>query len=132
ETTEDQKKEQPASQMDRVAQSGQVSQDSVDVQKATFPDFDKPASQPLPQNIELVKDVPLKATVRLGKAQMKIKDILDLGEGSIIELDKLAGETVDLLVNGKLIAKGEVVVIDENFGFRVKDIVSPKERLSSI
>ncbi|MFN2363570.1 MAG: flagellar motor switch phosphatase FliY [Halarsenatibacteraceae bacterium] len=132
ETTEDQRRQQPAAQMDRVAQSGQVSQDSVDVQKASFPDFDEPTSQPLPQNIELVKDVPLKATVRLGKAQMKIKDILDLGEGSIIELDKLAGETVDLLVNGKLIAKGEVVVIDENFGFRVKDIVSPKERLSSI
>ena len=121
-----------ATKMDKTAQSGQVSQDPVDVQKASFPDFDEPASQPLPQNIELVKDVPLKATVRLGKAQMKIKDILDLGEGSIIELDKLAGETVDLLVNGKLIAKGEVVVIDENFGFRVKDIVSPKERLSSI
>lgn len=132
ETTKDQTRQQPAAQMDKVAQSGQVSQDSVDVQKASFPDFDEPTSQPLPQNIELVKDVPLKATVRLGKAQMKIKDILDLGEGSIIELDKLAGETVDLLVNGKLIAKGEVVVIDENFGFRVKDIVSPKERLSSI
>jgi len=131
-TTEGQRRQQSATQMDRVAQSGQVSQDSVDVQKASFPDFDEPTSQPLPQNIELVKDVPLKATVRLGKAQMKIKDILDLGEGSIIELDKLAGETVDLLVNGKLIAKGEVVVIDENFGFRVKDIVSPKERLSSI
>lgn len=130
--TGDQTRQQSAAQMDRVAQSGQVSQESVDVQKASFPDFDEPTSQPLPQNIELVKDVPLKATVRLGKAQMKIKDILDLGEGSIIELDKLAGETVDLLVNGKLIAKGEVVVIDENFGFRVKDIVSPKERLSSI
>ena len=128
----EQRRQEPAAQMDKAAQSGQVSQDSVDVQKATFPDFDEPTSQPLPQNIELVKDVPLKATVRLGKAQMKIKDILDLGEGSIIELDKLAGETVDLLVNGKLIAKGEVVVIDENFGFRVKDIVSPKERLSSI
>ncbi len=127
-----QDKQKSAAKMDRTAQSGQVSQDTVDVQKASFPDFNEPASQPLPQNIELVKDVPLKATVRLGKAQMKIKDILDLGEGSIIELDKLAGETVDLLVNGKLIAKGEVVVIDENFGFRVKDIVSPKERLSSI
>ncbi|MBF8435696.1 flagellar motor switch phosphatase FliY [Halanaerobiaceae bacterium Z-7014] len=127
-----QDKQKSTAKMDRTAQSGQVSQDTVDVQKASFPDFNEPASQPLPQNIELVKDVPLKATVRLGKAQMKIKDILDLGEGSIIELDKLAGETVDLLVNGKLIAKGEVVVIDENFGFRVKDIVSPKERLSSI
>jgi flagellar motor switch protein FliN/FliY len=82
--------------------------------------------------MELIKDVPLEVTVRLGKTVMKIRDILDLGDGSIIELDKLAGEPVDLLVNGKLVAKGEVVVIDENFGFRVKDIISPAERLSKI
>lgn len=124
--------QQTTTQMDKSSLSGQVKQDPVGVKKASFPDFDEDEGQPLPQNIELVKDVPLQATVRLGKARMKIKDILDLGEGSIIELDKLAGETVDLLVNGKLIAKGEVVVIDENFGFRVKDIVSPGERLSSI
>ena len=62
---------------------------------------------------------------------MYIKDILGLGEGSIIELDKLAGEPVDLLVNGKLIAKGEVVVIDENFGVRVTDIVSPTDRIKN-
>jgi flagellar motor switch protein FliN/FliY len=68
-------------------------------------------------------------TVELGRTKMYIKDILGLGEGSIIELDKLAGEPVDLLVNGKLIAKGEVVVIDENFGVRVTDIVSPTDRL---
>lgn len=124
--------QQASAQMDKSSLSGQVKQDPVGVKKASFPDFDESEGQTLPQNIELVKDVPLQATVRLGKARMKIKDILDLGEGSIIELDKLAGETVDLLVNGKLIAKGEVVVIDENFGFRVKDIVSPGERLSSI
>ena len=63
---------------------------------------------------------------------MKIREILELGEGSIIELDKLAGEPVDLFVNGKLIAKGEVVVIDENFGFRVKDIVEPMERINNL
>jgi flagellar motor switch protein FliN/FliY len=82
--------------------------------------------------MELIKDVPLEVTVRLGKTVMKIRDILELGDGSIIELDKLAGEPVDLLVNGKLVAKGEVVVIDENFGFRVKDIVSPTERLKTL
>ena len=76
-------------------------------------------------------DVQMSLTVELGRTKMYIKDILGLGEGSIIELDKLAGEPVDLLVNGKLIAKGEVVVIDENFGVRVTDIVSPTDRIKS-
>jgi flagellar motor switch protein FliN/FliY len=107
-------------------------EEKVDVQSAQFPEFDEASTQPLPNNMELIKDVPLEVTVRLGKTVMKIRDILDLGDGSIIELDKLAGEPVDLLVNGKLVAKGEVVVIDENFGFRVKDIISPSERLSKI
>ncbi len=71
-------------------------------------------------------------TVELGRTRQFVKDILGFGEGSIIELDKLAGEPVDLLVNGKLIAKGEVVVIDENFGVRVTDIVSPAERLNKV
>lgn len=107
-------------------------EEKVDVQSAQFPEFNESTTQPLPNNMELIKDVPLEVTVRLGKTVMKIRDILDLGDGSIIELDKLAGEPVDLLVNGKLVAKGEVVVIDENFGFRVKDIISPAERLSKI
>jgi len=115
------------------AGSGRVSsEEEVGVQKAEFPGFEEEGEQSLPQNMELIKDVPLQVTVRLGKSRMTIEEILDLGEGSIIELDKLAGETVDLLVNGKLVAKGEVVVIDENFGFRVKDIVSPRERLNNI
>jgi len=107
-------------------------EEKVDIQSAQFPEFSESSTQPLPNNMELIKDVPLEVTVRLGKTVMKIRDILDLGDGSIIELDKLAGEPVDLLVNGKLVAKGEVVVIDENFGFRVKDIISPAERLSKI
>lgn len=105
---------------------------NADVQRAQFPDFDNTAAAPLPHNMDLIQDVPLQVTVRLGKSRMTIKEILDLGEGSIIELDKLAGEPVDLLVNGKLVAKGEVVVIDENFGFRVKDIISPMERINNI
>jgi flagellar motor switch protein FliN/FliY len=107
-------------------------EEKVNVQSAQFPEFGEQETQPLPNNMQLIKDVPLEVTVRLGKTIMKIKDILDLGDGSIIELDKLAGEPVDLLVNGKLVAKGEVVVIDENFGFRVKDIISPAERLDRI
>ncbi|KXS49954.1 MULTISPECIES: flagellar motor switch phosphatase FliY [Halanaerobium] len=107
-------------------------EEKVDVHSAQFPEFSEYETQPLPNNMELIKDVPLEVTVRLGKTVMKIRDILELGDGSIIELDKLAGEPVDLLVNGKLVAKGEVVVIDENFGFRVKDIVSPTERLKTL
>ena len=108
------------------------SSNKVDVQEAQFPQFGEKEGQGLPQNMELLKDVPLTVTVRLGKSKMTISEVLDLGEGSIIELDKLAGELVDLYVNGKLIAKGEVVVIDESFGFRVKDIISPAERISDI
>lgn len=74
-------------------------------------------------------DVPLQVTVELGRTQRLIRDILELSPGSIIELDKLAGEPVDILVNGKQIAKGEVVVIDESFGVRITDIADPSKRL---
>lgn len=83
-------------------------------------------------NIGLIMDVPLQITVELGRTKKLIKDILDLSSGSVIELDKLAGEPVDVLVNGKLLAKGEVVVIDENFGVRITDIVSPIERAKNL
>jgi flagellar motor switch protein FliN/FliY len=81
-------------------------------------------------NIGLIMDVSMEMTVELGRTRKLIKEILGMGEGTIIELDKLAGEPVDILVNHKLIAKGEVVVIDENFGGRVTEIVSPMERIN--
>jgi flagellar motor switch protein FliN/FliY len=83
-------------------------------------------------NLNLLLDIPLKVTVELGRTLKVIKDILELSQGSIIELDKLAGEPVDILVNNKLIAKGEVVVIDENFGVRVTDIVNQWERIQKL
>jgi flagellar motor switch protein FliN len=83
-------------------------------------------------NLNLLLDIPLRVTVELGRTQRLIKDILELSQGSIIELDKLAGEPVDILVNNKLIAKGEVVVIDENFGVRVTDIVSQWDRIQKL
>lgn len=83
-------------------------------------------------NIGLILDVPLQVTVELGRAKKTIKEILELTSGSIVELDKLAGEPVDIFVNGKFLAKGEVVVIDENFGVRITDIVSPAERAASL
>ncbi|MDR0447285.1 MAG: flagellar motor switch protein FliN [Treponema sp.] len=83
-------------------------------------------------NISLIMDVFMEMTVELGRTRKLIKEILSMGEGTIIELDKLAGEPVDILVNHKLIAKGEVVVIDENFGVRVTEIVSPLERMNEM
>ena len=76
-----------------------------------------------PENIDLIMDVPLEVTVELGRTSKSIKDILDFAPGTIIELDKLAGEPIDVLVNGKFVAKGEVVVIEESFGIRVTEII---------
>jgi len=83
-------------------------------------------------NVERLLDVILTLSVEPGRKNMQIKEILELGPGKIIELDKLAGEPVDLLVNGKLLAKGEVVVVDENFGVRITDLLEPKERIKSL
>ncbi|GHU26357.1 flagellar motor switch protein FliN [Spirochaetia bacterium] len=105
---------------------------STNVQSVQFPNL-VPRSIPQEQgNIGLIVDVFMEMTVELGRTKKLIKEILQMGEGTIIELDKLAGEPVDILVNHKLIAKGEVVVIDENFGVRVTEIVSPTERMSEL
>ena len=96
----------------------------VNVQQAQFTAFSNDINPMQPQeNIELIKDVPLEVTVELGRTHKSINDILDFSPGTIIELDKIAGEPVDVLVNGKNVAKGEVVVIDESFGVRVTDII---------
>ena len=80
----------------------------------------------------LIHDIDVRLTVELGRAQMRLRDVLDLAEDSVVMLDRLIDEPLDVMVNGKLIAKGEVVVIDENFGIRVTDIVSPIERFNSL
>ncbi len=101
----------------------------VNIQPAQFQAFDDGLSATEKKNISLIMDLPLQVTVELGRTQKLIKDILEFGSGSVIELDKLAGEPVDILVNGKAIAKGEVVVIDESFGVRITDIIHPSKRL---
>ncbi len=103
---------------------------SVSVQPVQYQSFDYPATPPGGQNIGLIIDVPLQVTVELGKTKKSIKEVLEFGVGSIIVLDKLAGDLVDVMVNGKLIAKGEVVVIDENYGVRINEIISPDKRVS--
>lgn len=105
----------------------------VEVHQATFQPLG--ASQPspgMPKNIDLILDVPLEISVVLGRTKKSIKDILSLGTGSLIELDKLAEEPVEILVNGKKVAYGEVVVVDENFGVRITSIVSNEERIKSL
>lgn len=105
---------------------------NVPVQPAQFTPLSSEPVSVNDANIGLILDVPLQVTVELGRTKKSIKEILELSNGSIVELDKLAGEPVDIHVNGKLLAKGEVVVIDENFGVRITDIVSPLERAQKL
>lgn len=102
------------------------------VQQLQYPNLQAGMNAGEQGNISLIMDVFMEMTVELGRTKKSIKDILGMGEGTIIELDKLAGEPVDILVNHKTIAKGEVVVIDENFGVRVTEILSPMERVNEI
>ena len=102
------------------------------VQQLQFPNLQNGMAGGEQGNIGLIMDVFMEMTVELGRTKKSIKDILGMGEGTIIELDKLAGEPVDILVNHKPIAKGEVVVIDENFGVRVTEILSPQERVNEL
>ncbi len=101
-------------------------------QPVTFPALDDGADVPGAGDIGLLLDVPLQVTVELGRTQLRIRNVLELVPGSIVELDKLAGEPVDVLVNGKQIARGEVVVIDEEFGVRITDVASQAKRLRGI
>ena len=105
---------------------------NVPVQSAQFTPLNTQPVQVNDANIGLILDVPLSVTVELGRTKKSIKDILELTNGSIVELDKLAGEPVDIQVNGKFLAKGEVVVIDENFGVRITEIASPAERAAKL
>lgn len=112
---------------------GQVSgMNTPNVQSIQFPNLMGGSASTEQGNIGLIMDVFMEMTVELGRTKKQIKEILGMGEGTIIELDKLAGEPVDILVNHKPIAKGEVVVIDENFGVRVTEILSPLERVSDL
>lgn len=112
---------------------GQAVDPEASVQAAEFSELEQIDLPEKPkQNLDLLLDIPLQVTVELGRTKQKLEEILELDAGSIVELDKLAGEPVDVLVNSKLIAKGEVVVIDENFGVRITDIISQKERLTNL
>jgi flagellar motor switch protein FliN len=122
-------REEPAASAPSVVRrSDQASAGMPSVQQVQFMQFEQARSGAAVGNLDLLMDVPLPVIVELGRTTMLVRDILALGPGSVIELEKAAGENVDILVNGRLIARGEVVVIEENFGVRIVEFVSNPEK----
>ena len=108
---------------------GQKAGGAAAARPAEFPALD-PASGGGPANgIDFILDIPLHLSVRIGSTKLLIRDLLQLGQGSIVELDRLAGEPMEVLVNGKLVARGEAVVVNEKLGVRLTDVISPMERV---
>jgi len=106
-----------------------ISFEKSSASKAEFQQLSQPSGSSEPSNIDLLMDVNLPVSIELGRTKMSISDILALGPGSVVELARLAGEPVDVMVNQKLVARGEVVVVDENFGVRITQLITPEERV---
>jgi len=96
------------------------------------PQGEEASGPPKTTDLEFILDIPLEISVELGRTSMLVNDLLQLGQGSVVELTKLAGEPMEILVNGKLVARGEVVVVNEKFGVRLTDIISPIDRVKSL
>lgn len=101
-------------------------------QPASFPPVQNAQTSEAPKNIDFLLDIPMSVAVYVGSAKMAIRDLLQLAQGSVIELDKLAGEPMEVVVNNKLVARGEVVVVNEKFGIRLTDVVSAAERVQQL
>jgi flagellar motor switch protein FliN/FliY len=101
-------------------------------QEINFEELQENISPSPPRDLEFLLDIPLLVSVELGRTKMMINDLLQLGQGSVVELEKLAGEPMEIFVNSRLIARGEVVVVNEKFGVRLTDIVSPSERVRQL
>jgi flagellar motor switch protein FliN/FliY len=99
---------------------------------AAFEQFDGSDEKVAPQGFDMIMDIPVSLTVELGRTKISIRNLLQLAHGSVVELDGLAGEPMDVLVNGTLIAQGEVVVVNEKFGIRLTDIITPQERMRKL
>ncbi len=104
----------------------------VEAQPAEFSDLQQEGEGQGELNLELIMDVPLNVTLEVGRATLNVRDLLKLSQGSVVELDKLAGEPLDVYVNGTLIAHGEVVVVNDKFGIRLIDVVSTDKRVESL
>ncbi|HET6787008.1 MAG TPA: flagellar motor switch protein FliN [Aquabacterium sp.] len=107
----------------------EVAEPAQQVTPASFANFSPTPAMPAGNDLNMILDIPVQLTVELGRTRIPIKNILQLAQGSVVELDALAGEPMDVLVNGFLIAQGEVVVVNDKFGIRLTDIVTPSERM---
>ncbi|HYA39701.1 MAG TPA: flagellar motor switch protein FliN [Syntrophobacteraceae bacterium] len=101
-------------------------------EQAQFPKLEKGRGQKSIKDLDFLLDIPLEISVELGRTKILVNDLLQLGQGSVIELSKLAGEPLEILINHKLIARGEAVVVNEKFGVRITDIISPTERVKQL
>ncbi|HEY0489155.1 flagellar motor switch protein FliN [Massilia soli] len=120
-----------------IAEQAKAEADALEKQQAAtaavFKDFsNKGAKNDTPNDIDFILDIPVQLTVELGRTKIAIKNLLQLAQGSVVELDGLAGEPMDVLVNGCLIAQGEVVVVNDKFGIRLTDIITPSERIRKL
>jgi flagellar motor switch protein FliN/FliY len=122
----------PAATVMGTREPPQPAPTAVTARPASFAPLQPARAVPSSSNLDMLMGVTLRVTVELGRTKMDVREILQLGPGSVIELDKLAGEPVDVLVNDRLIARGEVVVIDDRFGVRITDVPSPVQRLHSL
>lgn len=111
---------------DTSAQSARPAGDSV------FQPLEGEEGRTLPRDLEMIMDIPVKLTVELGRTKLTIKQLLELAQGSVIELEGLAGEPMDILINGYLIAQGEVVVVEDKYGIRITEIITPSERVQKL
>ena len=114
------------------ADEGNGGKAADDAQAAQFSPVQDAGKTSVQRGLDFILDIPLQVTVELGRTQMLVDDLLQLGQGSVVELSKLAGEPMEILVNQKLIARGEVVVVNEKFGVRLTDIISPLERVEQL
>ncbi|HKN88606.1 MAG TPA: flagellar motor switch protein FliN [Nitrospiraceae bacterium] len=104
----------------------------TDPKPATFPPLETKTNETSVKNLDFILDIPMQVSVQLGSTKMLIRDLLQLGQGSVVELEKLAGEPLEVLVNHRLVARGEVVVVNEKFGIRLTDVVSAVERIQHL
>lgn len=120
--------------LEALQQKGEAGMSGVapEPKAATFPAVDSKGGPAASNNMDFILDIPMQVSVQLGTTRMLIRELLQLGQGSVVELEKLAGEPMDVLVNNKLVARGEVVVVNEKFGIRLTDVVSATERVQQL
>ena len=117
-----------------MAEQAEVETGEGDAPAAEFDDLEDTSSGPAAEeaNLDVILDIPVTISMEIGRTQISIRNLLQLNQGSVVELDRLAGEPMDVLVNGTLVAHGEVVVVNEKFGIRLTDVISPAERVKKL